>query len=76
MSAELPIQRGGMYDPQRWRRSVQKGRERGCWVYVPVAELQRTQLHPGEAPPFYRVAGRAGGRTVVIQFREAERMGQ
>jgi hypothetical protein len=57
-----------MYDPMRWRRTVSRGRERGCWVYVPAEELAKTSLGAERPPELYRVAGRLGGRTVVVQF--------
>lgn len=45
------------------------GRERGCWVYVPLAELAKLKYRGPFPPPFYRVSGRAGGRTAVVEFR-------
>ena len=55
-----------MYDPMARRASVRKGRERGCWVYIPREELDKTRLASVDAPPFYRTVGRKDGATVVV----------
>ncbi len=57
-----------MYDPARRRRTVSRGRERGCWVYVPAEELAKTNYRGKSPPPFYRLWARSGGRTVHVQF--------
>lgn len=57
-----------MYDPARRRRTVSRGRERGCWVYVPAEELAKTNWQGKGPPPFYRLWARARGRTVTVQF--------
>jgi hypothetical protein len=66
------IGRAGVYDQARRRRAVRKGRERGCWVYIPAEELARTRIGVGEAPPFYRTFGRDGGATVVVALYAEE----
>ena len=60
----------GMYDPARRRRAVRKGREQGCWVYVPQAELVKAGWQPGEPPPFYRVWGSRKGGLVARLYRQ------
>ena len=40
MDAILSDPLTGGYDPALRRRSVRRGRERGCWLYVPAAELE------------------------------------
>lgn len=62
----------GKYDHARRRRGVRKGRERGCWVYVPAAELEKTGIDPYGDPPGYRVWGSSRGRTVVQFYRKAD----
>jgi len=58
------------YDFAVRRRAVRKGRERGCWVYVPGEELAKVGRLDPEAPPLYRVwAGRSG--SVVVTFYKA-----
>jgi hypothetical protein len=60
------------YDHAERRRAVRKGREKGCWVYIPQEELQ----HCGEPfangePPFYRTWGAPGrGRVMVSLYTE------
>lgn len=64
-----PAVRGG-YDPARRRRSVRKGREGGCWVYIPAAELRKIGLDTRNEPPLYRVYG-GPRRGVVLSFYPA-----
>lgn len=63
------------YDPARWRRGVRRGREKGCWVYIPRAELVAAGLDPDEPPPWYRTVGRPHstntGRVLVSLRRDA-----
>jgi hypothetical protein len=54
----------GGYDPARRRRSVRRGREGGCWVYIPAAELRKIGLDTDAGPPTYRVWG--GPRRGVV----------
>lgn len=62
--ATLP---SGRYDGAKRRRSLRRGRERGCSVYIPAEELLKAGIDPQAAPPFYRVwAGSRGG--VTVQF--------
>ncbi len=61
------------YDRARRKRSIRKGRERGCWVYVPLDEL-RAAGFAGDEAPFYRTAGHArsanAGSIIVSLYRE------
>lgn len=57
----------GKYDPARRRRGVRRGRERGCWLYVPAEELERAGVPAPDAAPHYRVWG-LKGRTVMVKL--------
>lgn len=71
------------YDHARIRRAVRKGREKGCWVYIPRAELVAAFGSDDEAaeyvatspPPAYQLTGkphsRNTGRVLVNLYREA-----
>lgn len=66
------------YDPARRRRSKRAGRERGCWVYIPAAELERAGFASSPqfyGPPFYRTNGYQrsanAGSVIVSLYREA-----
>lgn len=57
----------GRHDQGARRRSVRKGRERGCWVYIPAEQLQRSGIDPRGAPPYFRSwDGRK--RTILVQL--------
>lgn len=56
-----------VYDQAARRRGVRRGRERGCWLYIPAEELQAAGLDSSEPPPFYRIWPRSR-RTVLVQF--------
>lgn len=60
------------YDAQAWRRSLRKGRQRGCMVYIPAEELERLGIDPTGPAPLYRTAGRQGGQTVMVTLRKPE----
>ncbi len=57
------------YDPLRRRRTVRRGRERGCWVYIPADELVAAGHDPSDPPPWYRVWGSKRG-VVLRLYRE------
>ena len=61
-----------VYDSAALRRSVRKGRERGCWVYVPAEELAKTRAGVADLPPRYRTVGRQNGSTVIVTFYREE----
>lgn len=54
------------YDYGLRRRGVRKGRERGCWVYIPAEELANAGVEPGQAPPWYRLWHRQ--KAVLVRF--------
>ena len=60
-------------DVARRKRAVRKGREAGCWVYIP-AELLREAGRAGRGtPPEYRVwAGPRGSVMVTLYADRAE----
>ena len=69
--SKAPAPRGN-YDPGRRRRSRREGRERGCWVYIPGAELRKAGLEDGP-PPWYRIWGGRRGGIVVRLYREGDK---
>ena len=55
------------HDQAHRRKSKRKGRETGCWVYIPGAELERAGFVRSDPPPYYRVwPGRK--RTFMLQL--------
>lgn len=60
----------GKYDDGARRQSMRKARERGCWVYVPAAELHKAGFGPDDPPPFYRTWGSARGSVMVRLYRD------
>lgn len=52
--------------------SVRKGRERGCWVYIPQAVLDACGVEPAAPPPDYRVytTSKRRRRAVLVQLYE------
>jgi hypothetical protein len=60
----------GNYDHHRRRRTVRNGRERGCWVYIPAAELRKAGYLPSESVPWYRVWGGIRGGIRLRLYRE------
>lgn len=56
------------HDPAQRRRGLRKQRERGVWIYVPLAELEKTDVVDAEdgGAPFYRVWTRR--RAVLVQL--------
>jgi hypothetical protein len=55
------------YDSGLRRRTVRRGRERGCWLYVPAEVLREVGWSPDDPPPWSRVwPGRR--RTVLVQL--------
>lgn len=49
------------YDPLRRRRTIRRGREKGCWLYVPADELLAAGFSLLDPPPWYRVWGTKKG---------------
>jgi hypothetical protein len=62
------------YDPGLRRQAVRRGRERGCWVYIPAVELEAAGIPLDEPPPFYRLNGHRrsanAGSVIVSLYRE------
>ena len=63
--------KAGRYDAAQRRRSVRRGRERGCWIYIPAEELHRAGIDLDAPPPFYKVWGRHGRGLAGRFYREA-----
>lgn len=57
----------GRHDQAARRRSIRRGRETGCWVYVPGEQLERLGFPKGSERPWFRTwDGRKG--TVLVQL--------
>lgn len=72
-SAESPAtasRRSGRYDHGVRRRAKRTGREKGCWLYIPAEQLDKTGHGTSTEPPFYRVWGAARGRLTIQLYRE------
>lgn len=69
MDAEHSVP-NGKYDDGARRQSMRKTRERGCWVYVPAAELLKAGFVSGDPPPFYRTWGSRRGSVMVRLYRD------
>lgn len=69
MSAVATERPAGRYDAMARRVSQRKGRERGCWVYIPAEELEAAGYTEEEDPPFYRVWGYRRGSVVIRLYR-------
>mgnify|MGYP001615342259 CR=1 FL=1 len=55
------------HDHARRRKAVRRGRERGCWLYVPAEVLVEVGVSPNDPPPFTRTwPGRK--RTILVQL--------
>ena len=64
------------YDRAKWRKSVRRGRERGCWVYIPRDELQAAGIPPATQPPLYRLSGvqsRKSSPRVIVNLAVGDR---
>ena len=66
-----PAVRPGRHDHAARRRAQRRGRERGCWVYIPAEQLALAEFPPDAPPPWYRVWGGRRGRFVVVVYPEA-----
>lgn len=58
------------HDTAARRRSQRRGRERGCWVYVPAEELLRAGIDLEGTPPYYRTWGTQRGGVLVRLYKE------
>lgn len=59
----------GRHDHAERRQSQRDGRERGCWVYIPLEQLVKTGVDVDGDPPRYRVWGSSRGRVVVQLYK-------
>ena len=60
------------HDHAQRRRSQRRGRERGCWVYIPAEYLEALGLATDDPPPFYRLwSGKDRPRVIINLYREA-----
>ena len=59
------------YDDAARRRSQRRGRETGCWVYIPAAELAKAGYSPDAPPPYYRTWGTRSGGVLVRLYKES-----
>jgi hypothetical protein len=57
------------YDESATRQSLRRGRERGVWVFIPAAELRKSDFDPHGDAPRYRVWGRARGSIMIRLYR-------
>jgi hypothetical protein len=58
------------HDHAARRRSLRRGRERGCWLYVPAEQLVKAGIDPAEPPPAYRTWPTSRGGVMVRLYRE------
>lgn len=58
------------YDSAYRRASVRRGREQGCWFYLPAEELAKTGHPPAAPPPRYRLWAAPRGHIVVQLYRD------
>jgi hypothetical protein len=65
------VQTNTKYDAAARRRAQRRGRERGCWVFVPAEELRKAGHNPDDPPPFYRTWGTRSGGVLVRLYKEA-----
>lgn len=57
------------YDALRRRRTLRRGRERGCWLYIPADELVTAGYDLNDDPPWYRVWGTKKGVLIRLYKR-------
>jgi hypothetical protein len=62
--------RQGRYDAAERRQGQRTGREKGCWVYIPAEELEKTGVTLDGPTPLYRVWGAPRGRVVVQLYKD------
>lgn len=66
-AAVRPQPASGQYDPAARRRAVRRGRERGCWVYIPKSVLAESGM-PIDPVPWYRTRPYRDRSAVVVSF--------
>lgn len=60
----------GRHDDAERRSSQRQGREKGCWVYIPMVELVKAGIDPDGPAPFYRTWGDKRGSVIVRLYTE------
>lgn len=58
------------YDRFRRKQAVRRGREKGCWVFVPADELVKAGINPNDPPPLYRIWATPKGGLLGRFYRE------
>jgi len=73
-AAETPRGRGRPYDPAFRRVATRSAAQRGCYIYIPEAELIAAGFSADGPPPFYRTHGFQrsvnAGSVIVSLYRE------
>lgn len=69
-AADKPVNRSQGYDYALRRKSRRQGRQKGCTVDIPAAELVAAGIDPDGPPPYYRVWGSPRGSILVRLYRE------
>jgi hypothetical protein len=59
----------GRHDHASRRKSQRHGREKGCWVYIPAEQLDKTGYGEDGPPPYYRVWAKSEGRIVIQLYK-------
>lgn len=59
------LQDNTRYDSGLRRQTQRRGRERGCWLYLPAEELVAAGIDPYGPAPFYRTWGTVRGGVFV-----------
>jgi len=72
----VTVQANTRYDAGRRRQSIRRGRERGCWVYVPAEELERANIDPYGPAPLYSMWGRQRGSLLVRLYKPNPEYGE
>lgn len=62
--------RAGRYDDAERRQAKRSGNERGCWIYLPAAELRKAGCDPAADAPWYRTWGTARGGVFIRLYRK------
>lgn len=58
------------YDSALRRLAQRKGREKGCWVFIPLEELVKAGRDPDAPPPHYRTWGTGRGTVLVRLYTD------
>jgi hypothetical protein len=57
------------YDRHKRRKAKRSGSEKGCWVFVPAAELEAAGIEPEGPVPWYLTHGsNVRGRRVIVNL--------